>query len=260
MNARAFDGDRCRVLLKARGLPLGEPLFVLTRTSSTNDDALNAAKAGAAHGATFVAEEQMAGRGRRGQRWSSAPGENLTFSVVLRPRLNFEHAGPFALGVGLALKDAVQSRVNSELYIKWPNDLLAGDRKLAGILLESQIQDNSLRALVVGIGLNVHVRHLPADIEETATSLALLAARDLEREQLLCDILSALAERLRQYETGGIAALLPELRAADALDGRRVRVEQTSGIARGIDESGALLIETAGGQITRVISGSVERL
>lgn len=256
----AFDEERCRRLLDERNLGIGRPLFVLSVTGSTNDDALNAAKAGAAHGATFVAERQTAGRGRRGHRWSSAPGESLTFSVLLRPKLTPERASAFTLAVGLAVRDASAARVRTPISIKWPNDVLASERKLAGVLVESQVQGTALSALIVGVGLNVHTKRLPEDLSDMATSLALLGAENVDRELLLCDLLARIEARLLAYERSGLAPLLPELRSHDALYGRRVRIDGTTGIARGIDHSGALLVETGNGEVRSTAAGTVERL
>ena len=256
----AFSAARFRELAEPRALRLGRPLVTLAETGSTNDDAMNAARAGAEHGATFVAERQTSGRGRRGQRWSSPASENLTFSVLLRPRFGPEQAGAFTLAAGLAVRDAAARATSSKVAIKWPNDLLVHGKKLAGILVESQLQLGKVCALVVGVGLNVHMRQLPEEIAATATSLALEGAGALEREALLCDVLEELARRLEQYESDGLRALLPELLLYDALGGRRVRVDATSGIARGIDASGALLVETAPSTLTSVVSGTVELL
>ncbi|HMJ15980.1 MAG TPA: biotin--[acetyl-CoA-carboxylase] ligase [Polyangiaceae bacterium] len=256
----AFAADRFRELARARNLSLGDPLFALSVTGSTNDDALNAARAGAEHGATFLTDQQTSGRGRRGQRWSSPPGENLTFSVLLRPAFAPERAGPFTLAVGLAIRDVAARCIAAPVGIKWPNDLLVNGRKLAGILVESHIQLGKLSALVVGIGLNVHMRALPPEIAGIATSLALEGAHEIEREHLLCDVLEALAARLASYETLGLSALLPELLAHDALRGRRVRTESASGIARGIEVSGGLLVEDPSGSLVSVVSGGVELL
>lgn len=254
-----FAVERFRELADARALRLGTPLVAVAVTSSTNDDAMNASRAGAQHGATFVADRQTAGRGRRGRHWSSPAGENLTFSVLLRPRFVPERAGAFTLAVGLAVRDVVARFVPSSVGIKWPNDVLVNGRKLCGILVESQLQLAKVSALVVGVGLNVHMRDLPADIGATATSLAREGAADVEREALLCDVLEQLATRLEQYENDGLGALLPELLRHDALAGRRVRIETTQGTARGIDVSGALLVETAGALVS-VVSGTVELL
>ena len=255
-----FDADRFIRLAGERGIALGTPLTALAVTASTNDLALSAARAGAPHGATFVAEEQTRGRGRRGRQWSSPSGQNLTFSILLRPRLEPERASSLTLAVGLAVRDAVAARVSAVVGVKWPNDVVAQDRKVAGILVESQLVAGRITALVVGIGLNVTMRVLPPDIAEIATSLALLGASELDREALLCDVLGELDRRVRAHETAGLPALLDELRAHDALLGRRVRVEAATGIARGIDATGALLIEDERGQVRPIVSGTVEVL
>ncbi len=254
----AFDENRARALLEARGASLGRPLAYRTVTGSTNDDAMAAARAAAPHGATFVADEQTSGRGRRGHRWSSAAGESLTFSVLLRPKLSLERLSALTLAVGLAVRDAVAMRVELDVQVKWPNDVLVGGRKLAGILVESQVTGGALSAVVVGVGLNVAMRELPDEIQSTATSLALLGAADLDRETLLVDFLQALERRVRSYERAGLEPMLEDLARHDALEGKRVRIDAISGIVRGIDRDGALLVEDDAGTRHRVLAGTVE--
>ncbi len=254
----AFDAGRCAALLAERGAALGRPLDYRAVTESTNDDAMAAARAGASHGATFVADAQTAGRGRRGHRWSATPGDNLTFSVLLRPKLELERLSALTLAVGLAVRDAVAPRVTEPVQLKWPNDVLVGGRKLAGVLVESQLAGGALSAVVVGVGLNVAMRELPEEIRDLATSLALLGATDLDREALLVDLLEALARRVSSYQRAGLESMLEELRAHDALAGTRVRIEAVAGYARGIDRDGALLVEDDAGTRHRILSGTVE--
>jgi BirA family biotin operon repressor/biotin-[acetyl-CoA-carboxylase] ligase len=132
------------------------------------------------------------------------------------------------------------------VLVKWPNDVLVERKKIAGILIESQIGASGLEALVVGIGINVATRELPAEIADLATSLALLGALDVEREALLVDLLGSLEARLEHYVVSGLAPMLAELRAHDALYRKRVRAESGNeiviGIADGIEESGALIV------------------
>jgi len=260
MTASAFDVERFSQLLGTRGVSLGAPLHFCELTGSTNDDAMEAARAGAPHGATFVANAQTRGRGRRGATWSSPPGENLLFSVVLRPKLSAQLAGTLTLPVGLAVRDALRSRVDAPVLVKWPNDLMADGRKLAGILLESQLIGSELSAVVVGVGINVAMRDLPADIAAVATSVALLGGTDLDRSSLLVDVLEAIERRARTHEERGLAAVLEELRGVDALAGRRIRVESLEGVARGIDERGALKLVDDQGELHAVSSGSIELL
>ncbi|HEY4159838.1 MAG TPA: biotin--[acetyl-CoA-carboxylase] ligase, partial [Polyangiaceae bacterium] len=151
-------------------------------------------------------------------------------------------------------------RVARAIQLKWPNDLLIGTAKLAGILLESLLQGSELSAVVVGVGLNVHAREFPAGLALPATSLALCGSTELEHERLLVDILAALERRLFAFERDGVAGLLPELKQCDALLERKVRVETIAGTARGIDDAGQLVIEDAAGALHHVASGSVEWL
>jgi BirA family biotin operon repressor/biotin-[acetyl-CoA-carboxylase] ligase len=259
-----FDATSFQRLAEARGLELGSPLTVVEVTSSTNDDALAAARLGAPHGATFVAETQKRGRGRRGARWASVAGESLTFSVVLRPRFPAAKLSPLSLVVGLAVRAAAAARVAAPLGVKWPNDVVSDDKKLAGVLVESQITGDRVEAVIIGIGLNVSMRELPAEVRGIATSLALLDAADLAREALLVDLLAELEARLKNYEASGLAPLLEELRDHDALAGRRVQVDwgdrKVVGTARGIDACGALLITSDDNEVHALTAGQVRLL
>jgi BirA family biotin operon repressor/biotin-[acetyl-CoA-carboxylase] ligase len=258
----SFDAVRFRELADERGLKLGTPLVAVDVTGSTNDDAMAAVRAGAVHGATFVADAQTAGRGRRGARWSSPPGENLLLSIVLRPKLAPERAGALTLAIGLAVRDIAASRVESPVLVKWPNDVLSRGEKLAGILLESQVAGGVLESVIAGIGLNVSMREMPPEIAALATSLALLGATgpDLERERIVVDLLEAIDQRVTQYECGGLSELLPDLRRYDALDGRRVRAGTIEGASAGISDQGALLVRDQTGALHSITSGPVESL
>jgi BirA family biotin operon repressor/biotin-[acetyl-CoA-carboxylase] ligase len=256
----AFDADSFRGRAREQKPKLGRPLMYKPVTGSTNDDALLAARSGAPHGSVFVADEQTAGRGRRGHAWLAVPGEDLLFSVLLRPKLELPQTSALTLAIGLALRDAVSQRIAPSAEIKWPNDLLVNGKKLAGVLVESQLQGDRLQAVVVGIGLNVASREFPAEIAARATSLALLGAPRLEREPLLEDILEAIAARLDAYQRTGVAGILSELNSADALRGKRVRVDDQIGVGRGLDEQGRLLLKDDAGNVHAILSGTVELL
>ena len=154
----SFDPIRFEGLQRERKLGLGEPLVYHSVTGSTNDDALAEARAGAAHGTTFVADLQTAGRGRRQAAWLSPAGENLLFSVLLRPAIATPRLSGLPLVTGLAVRDAVAPLIAASPLVKWPNDILVDDKKLCGILVESQIRGAEGVAVVIGIGLNVATR------------------------------------------------------------------------------------------------------
>ncbi|MBK8998768.1 MAG: biotin--[acetyl-CoA-carboxylase] ligase [Myxococcales bacterium] len=254
----AFDRARFLALCRERGVGLGEPLSAVAQTGSTNDDAMEAARSGAPHGATFVADAQTRGRGRRGARWTSPPGENLLCSVLLRPELSAERAGTLTLAVGLAVRDVVARRVTGAVRVKWPNDVLVGDAKLAGILLESQLEAGRVSALVIGVGLNVAMRELPSELLGIATSLALEGDPSPSREEVLVELLAALERRLAVHLREGLGPVLDELRSSDALYGRRVRVDHVTGTAAGIAADGALVVRADDGEEAHVRSGGVE--
>ncbi|HVY29324.1 MAG TPA: biotin--[acetyl-CoA-carboxylase] ligase [Polyangiaceae bacterium] len=250
---RLFEAERQR-----RGAALGQPVSWRDETGSTNDDALAAAKSGAPHGALFGAETQSRGRGRRGSEWVSTPGAGVWFSVLLRPELTAEQAPALSLCAGLAVRDAVAPLVAATVQVKWPNDVLADGRKLAGILIESQLSGSKITSVIVGIGLNVAQTEFPQPIASIATSLALLQANDQRRESVLASVLCGLEQRLAELRDGGIAAIAAALRPHDALTGKKLRIDSVNGTGAGIDDSGQLLVCGADGTVTPIVSGHVE--
>lgn len=256
----AFDGTRFRAL--GRSLTLGHECIVTRRTGSTNDDALAAARAGAAHGTVFVTDEQEHGRGRRGNTWHAPPGEALLFSVLLRPELPPERASSLALVAGLAVRAAVAQALTARnvartARVKWPNDVVVDHLKLAGILVESQMRGDKLGAAVVGIGLNTGRLELPPDVQSRATSLAALGA-SVTREELLHSVLAELEARLARLEgQSSLSTLVEELTTHDALRGERVTVGELEGTASGIDALGNLKVLDATSRTHTVTSGHV---
>ena len=214
-------------------------------TESTNADA----RAGRA-GDVYTADEQTAGRGRLDHRWLSAPGENLMMSAVFDvDGMPLEVAATFPLMVGLAVRDAVEGLLPSgapKVLLKWPNDVLAAGRKLAGILCERR---GGL--VVAGIGLNVNQTDFAPEIAERATSLAVLRGRrgDVAVDEARDAVLRALAARYSVWREGGFAAMHGEYSAVDALAGRIVEVALNDGDATparglcgGVAPDGSLIV------------------
>jgi BirA family transcriptional regulator, biotin operon repressor / biotin---[acetyl-CoA-carboxylase] ligase len=236
-------------------------LEVVAVTGSTNADLL---RRGGPEGQVLVAESQVAGRGRMGRPWVSEPGASLTFSVLLRPvSVPASRRGWLPLLTGVSVACAVRYVSGVAAVLKWPNDVLAGSRKLAGILAEQ-----SGDAVVIGIGLNVAT---PADALPVspaglpATSL-LVEGASVSREALLAGILLELARRYAAFSEDPDPArtgLLAEYRALCATLGRSVRVELPggsvlAGVAEDIDADGRLLVASPGGKPpTPVSAGDV---
>ena len=248
---------RAPSLVAERSPTLGLPLHLLASTPSTSDEAKRGAREGAPHGATWVAEEQTAGRGRQGRTWTSPPGENLLFSVLLRVVCPPSRLPPVAIAAGLAVRDAVASAApDAAPRIKWPNDVLVGDRKIAGILVEAITAGSRVEALVVGVGLNVHTRDFPPEIAARATSMALVSPAVPDRAELLADILGRLDHDAHVVLARGLGLLRARIEAADALRGRRVRSDDAAeGVASGIDDEGRLLVRRDDGVTERWSAG-----
>jgi BirA family biotin operon repressor/biotin-[acetyl-CoA-carboxylase] ligase len=241
---------------------LGAPLVSLASTTSTSDLAKLAAKEGAPHGATWVADVQTAGRGRQGRAWIAAPGEALLFSVILRVPCAPARLPPLSLVVGLAVRDAVARAAPEALVrIKWPNDVVVGEARLkvAGVLVEASLSGTSVEAIVVGVGVNVHTRAFPPELAAIATSIE-LAGGATTRSALMSDILASLERDGPLAAARGIGPLHARLTAADALRGARVRSESGEGIAEGIDTEGRLVVRTDDGTIARFTAGEVHLL
>ena len=211
---------------------LGNPRVHFRLTDSTNARARELASGGAPHGTVVTADEQSAGRGRQGRTWTAPAGRALLCSVVIRdpPRLL-----PLAAGVAVAVVAGTDSQ------IKWPNDVLLGGRKVAGILVEARLQE---RWAVVGIGLNVAVREadFPVELRDRAGTLGL-------EPSAIEPTLDALLRALERSLAGGSDAVLEAVRRRDALLGREVRWGGRVGIGAGIDDDGRLVVRTESGQV-----------
>ena len=212
---------------------IGTPRVHHRLTDSTNERAKALAAAGAAHGTLVTADEQSAGRGRQGRVWTAAPGSAVLMSGVLR---ELDELLPIAAAV------AVAGALPLEAAIKWPNDVWVDGRKIAGILVEGRPQEGWA---VLGVGLNVTTDSFPPDLADTATSLR-LAGLNTNPAQVLADLLASLTRWLDAPPDAVLAAW----RERDALKGKGVRWSGGEGTADGIDDSGALLVETSNGPVT----------
>jgi BirA family transcriptional regulator, biotin operon repressor / biotin---[acetyl-CoA-carboxylase] ligase len=212
---------------------IGSPRVHHRLTDSTNERAKLLAAAGAPHGTLVTADEQTAGRGRQGRAWTAPPRSAVLMSLVLR-----ELDERLPLTAAVALCEALPL----EAAIKWPNDVWIEGRKVAGILLEGRPQEGWA---VLGVGVNVTTERFPAELAESATSLR-LAGSAATPAQVLADLL----ESLSRWLSAPPERVLETWRSLDALKGERVRWTGGEGIADGIDDSGALRVETGSGLVT----------
>ena len=247
---------------------LRRALQVTERTGSTNADLLARARDGEPEGVVLAAEEQTAGRGRAGRTWVSPPRAALTFSLLVRPAVPPARRGWLPLLTGVAVADAVTAITGVPIRLKWPNDLLASDAKLAGILAEA-----SGDAIVVGVGLNVSTEpaELPPAQENAlpATSLRAVGTPATSREALLLAILAGFERRYQAWRQAGgdpdRSGLRAEYTKYSGTIGRRVRAELPggqllSGLAVGVDSDGRLVVRVSPGAEVPVAAGDVVHL
>jgi BirA family biotin operon repressor/biotin-[acetyl-CoA-carboxylase] ligase len=220
----------------------GHPRLHHRLTDSTNAQARELALAGAPDGTIVTAGEQSAGRGRQGRTWTAPAGRALLLSAIVRDLSRRDALLPLAVPVAVAV--ACEGYSGGRVDIKWPNDIWVRGRKLAGILLEGRPQEGWA---VLGVGLNVGTQgdEFPDELRDTATSLAVEGERDPGVEPVLAAVLGALDEWLVRSPRD----ILTAWRERDALAGREVRWNGGEGIAAGLDDGGALLVETDGGRV-----------
>ena len=252
--------DAGRVL---RAVPRLQPESVHVRFAidSTNTFLAERMRAGAAAPELCAAEIQTAGRGRRGRRWISGLGQSLVVSVSWRFTGRSNELSGLSLAVGVALAEALACGGFERVMLKWPNDLVVDDRKLAGILVESSHSRAGSAACVVGVGFNLDLTPVDSHrIDQPWTDFATVFGRVPERSALAGQAASAILDACEQYRARGLAAFAARWAQRDALRGRRVRVSAADrpieGTARGIDGDGALLVEHSAGVI-RCNSGEV---
>jgi BirA family biotin operon repressor/biotin-[acetyl-CoA-carboxylase] ligase len=216
---------------------IGTPRVHHRVTDSTNERGKELAAAGAPHGTLVTADEQTAGRGRQGRAWTAPPRTAVLMSVVLRELEERDALLPLAAAVAVCEALPVDG-----CAIKWPNDVWIDGRKVAGILVEGRPQEGWA---VLGIGLNVSTEEFPSELASSATSLR-LAGIDLGTEEMLDRLLAA----LRRHLSLDPASVLADWRSRDALRGRQVGWSGGEGVADGIDDSGALRVQTRNGLVT----------
>ena len=227
---------------------LGNPILHFTSLNSTNEYAKSILKT-AQEGTVIIADEQIAGKGRFGKEWYSPKG-GLWFSIILKP----EKPTLSSLVSGIALCDALKT-LGLGPKIKWPNDILIGSKKVAGILVE--IENNTV---IVGIGLNLNISTFPSDLKDNATSLFIETGKNFEKKRILNLILKKIKNRYKMMTDKKIKELLEDWRSYSITLGKKIKVQMPNRSIKGeaidIDEDGALLVKLSNNSIQRIIAGT----
>ena len=249
-------GQRVSALLTARNI--GRPLHYAHTVTSTNTLAMEAAQLDAPHGTVFLADYQTDGRGRRGRIWRAARGQNLTFSVILRLPISGAIIGMVPLAACLGVSEAIAKVVSpSKPQLKWPNDILLEGRKICGMLLQSF--GAPMAPVVLGIGLNVNQITFPPELSYYATSLFLSTGRPVDRASMMAEVLVHLEKSFELLSTN--PALVRKRYTENLIGvGKSCRITRVNdelvGTLIGIEESGALILETSKGLHT-IYAGDV---
>jgi BirA family biotin operon repressor/biotin-[acetyl-CoA-carboxylase] ligase len=242
---------------------VGRDVRVFKETTSTNDVVEKLARDGVPEGVVVFAESQTKGRGRLSRRWESASGRGLWFSVLLRPRMEPQAATRITIAAAVSLVRALQSFTGLEPTIKWPNDVQIRGRKVAGILTELSAEMDSVRYLVLGVGLNVNQADtdFPKSLDTLATSLRRESGLLHDRASLAVKVLDELDRDYGRICRGQFEAVADEWERHCNTLGKAVRIQVgdrvIQGRAESLDGEGALLLRSSYGNLERIIGGDV---
>jgi len=242
---------------------VGRDIQVFEQTTSTNDVVEKLARDGVKEGVVVFAESQTKGRGRLGRVWQSPTHKGLWFSVLLRPNLRPQETTQLTVISATALRRAVKTVTGVSADIKWPNDLLIGGKKAAGILTEMSAEVDRVRYIIIGIGVDVNqtAAEFPEELRKIATSLRIEAGEAVCRAELATEILRELDRDYARISAGKFSEVADEWEAACVTIGKNVTVHtgdrKFRGRAEALDDDGALLVRTEHGHLERVIGGDV---
>ena len=240
---------------------VGRDIQVFEQTTSTNDVIEMLARDGVPEGAVVFAEAQTKGRGRLGRKWMSPTHKGLWFSILLRPELRPQETTQLTVASATALRRAIKNVTGLLAEIKWPNDLLIGGKKVAGILTEMSAEVDRVRHVILGIGVDVNQEEFPPELRKLATSLKIEAGWEISRAELAVEILRELDLDYARIGGGKFPAVADEWEAGCATIGKNVSVQmgarQIRGRAEALDDDGALLVRTEHGRLERIIGGDV---
>ncbi len=238
---------------------MGKKAYYFDNISSTMDIATQLALKNAPEGTIVITESQSRGRGRLGREWSSPKHKGIYLSLILRPKIGPSQASIFTLLTAVSICEAVKEAADLDIQIKWPNDLLAHNKKLGGILTELNAEMDEVRFVVIGIGLNIN--NDKKDLIRGATSLKEQKGHDINRIELLKELLRKIETNYLTFQSKGADFVIRKWRDYNITLGRRVRVashkHHIEGEAVDIDVDGALLLRNDSGLIQKVTAGDV---
>ncbi len=245
---------------------MGKRIHYFRAIDSTNSKAYELALKGAKEGEIVVAESQKRGRGRLGRKWFSPPYLNLYLSVILRPKIPPHQASLITLMAAVATAEGIEKYSGLKPLIKWPNDILLGNRKLAGLLNEIRSEGDRIEFIILGIGINLNMGEgqFPEEIRPLATSLKIEKGEPISRKAFLQTLLKELEEWYEIFLREGGERILKAWKERSKIKGRRIRVtsfgQSLTGEAVDVDSEGALILRMKKGERRRIVAGDIEYL
>ena len=240
----------------------GNRILYFDSIDSTNNELKRQAETQVCHGLLAVAEEQTAGRGRRGHGWVSPPGTGIWFSFLLKPEVSPDKASMLTLVAAMAVARAITDTTGLESQIKWPNDIVVNKKKVCGMLTELSAEMTQINYVVIGIGINANNREFPDEIKETASSLFIESGKPVKRAA----VIEAVGRYFEQYydefiKVGDLSLIMDEYNGMLANAGKQVRIISNDSeevyTAIGINPQGELVVKDADGNVKDIRSGEV---
>lgn len=242
----------------------GRNILYFDITDSTNMRIKQAGDEGAPHGTLAVADQQTAGRGRRGHVWQSPAGGSIYMSILLRPEIAPNKASMLTLVMALSVAEGIRQCIGAgrDIQIKWPNDIIMNGKKLVGILTEMSTQIDYINHVTVGVGINVNMTDFPPEIAQTATSLRIECGHTVKRAPVIAAVMESLEENYETFlKTEDLSGLMDRYSALLVNRDRDVRIvgqkETYSAHAIGIDRTGELVVRREDGNVEKVNAGEV---
>lgn len=240
----------------------GKNVIYYDETDSTNNRAKEAGNNKEPHGTLFVADMQMAGKGRRGRVWKSPSGSSIYMTILLYPDISPVKAPQLTLIMAIAVAEGIREVTGLETKIKWPNDIVVNGKKICGILTEMSTEIDYINHVVIGIGINVNMESFPEDIAKTATSLRIEAGKEFRRFELIAAIMEHFEKAYEAVcKAGSLEPIMEDYNRLLVNCGRRVRVlepeHEYDALALGIDKTGELQVECEDGSRKSVFAGEV---
>jgi BirA family biotin operon repressor/biotin-[acetyl-CoA-carboxylase] ligase len=242
---------------------IGQRLYYYPETPSTNDVALELARAGEPDGTVVYTDSQTSGRGRGANTWISPPRRDLALSLILRPEGPVRSVLPITMVISIAISVVLTKLLDVDVGVKWPNDVVSGGRKLAGILAEGVSRGGESTFVVVGIGINVNsvAEDFPVEIRDTVTSCAQTTSQEFDRAGMMADILGTIESYYQRFRVDGFGPLIATYEDRHVLADQSISIRDDNseygGVVLGVQEDGALMIRSDTGHEIRLYNETV---